>query len=291
FIGSIGYVGSQTVRSFADFDINAAAPGGGNAGRPFFTKFGRTATTLAWNGMASAQYHALQASFNRRAADGLTLKGAYTYSKAQNMTDDDGRSGFMFNYAPQFGRNRALAGYDVPHNFQLAAVYELPFGKGKRFASSGPARWILGDWQINSVFAAYQGRPFSVSASGAALNAPGNSQTADQVKPAVDRLGGIGPGQFYFDPKAFAAVNAVRFGSSGRNILRGPGVVNLDLGVFRRFPLTERFILEFRTEAFNSTNTPHFANPSSNVNSSDFMQVLSATEDQRQIRFGLRLAW
>ena len=65
----------------------------------------------------------------------------------------------------------------------------------------------------------------------------------------------------------------------------------MDLGVFRRFPLTERFTLEFRTEAFNFTNTPHFANPSANVNSADFMQVLSANEDQRQIRFGLRLSW
>jgi hypothetical protein len=141
------------------------------------------------------------------------------------------------------------------------------------------------------VFAAFQGRPFTVSANGASLNAPGNAQTADQVKPVVEKIGGVGPGQFFYDPKAFAAVTDVRFGSSGRNLLRAPGVINLDLGVFRKFTITERLGLEFRSEAHNSTNTPHFDAPTASVNSASFMQVLSAQQDQRQIRFGLRLAW
>jgi hypothetical protein len=83
----------------------------------------------------------------------------------------------------------------------------------------------------------------------------------------------------------------VRFGSSGRNILRGPGVVNLDFSVFRKIPITERVALEFRAEAYNLSNTPHFANPASNVNANNFMQVLRADEDQRQFRFGLRMSW
>jgi len=107
----------------------------------------------------------------------------------------------------------------------------------------------------------------------------------------VEKLGGVGPGQFFYDRAAFAPVNEARFGTSGRNLLRGPGVVNLDLGVFRKLTITERLALEFRTEAHNATNTPHFANPGNNVNAGNFMQVLSATEDQRQIRFGLRLQW
>ena len=124
-----------------------------------------------------------------------------------------------------------------------------------------------------------------------ALNAPGNTQTADQVKPVVEKLGGIGPGQPFFDPSAFAAPVGVRFGTSGRNILRGPGVVNLDLGVFRRFPIREQFKLEFRAEASNFTNTPHFNNPSANVSAANFLVVTSAVPDQRQVRLGLRLSW
>ena len=195
FVTSIGYVGTQTTRSFADLEINAAAPGAGNAGKPLAARFGRTVETWAWNGYLSANYHALQVAVNRRAADGLLLKGAYTYSKAINLTDEDGWAGVSWNWLPAFDRNRAQAGHNVPHIFQIGWVYELPAGKGKKYANSGVWRWLLGDWQVNGVFAAYQGRPFTVTAAQGALNAPGNAQTADQVKPEVEKLGGIGVGQ------------------------------------------------------------------------------------------------
>ncbi|MEZ5362022.1 MAG: TonB-dependent receptor [Bryobacterales bacterium] len=291
FIGSVGYVGTATVRSFGDLNINYSTPGAGQAGRLFYGPYGRTVDTLAWNGMYSTNYHGLQTTINRRAADGLTIKGAYTYSAAINQTDDDGWAGVSWNDPSQFSRNRARAGFDQNHVFQVGFVYDLPFGKGKSMATSGPAKVLLSNWQINGVFAAFQGRRFTVGASGSSLNAPGNTQTADQVKGEVENIGGVGPGQFYYDPTAFAAVNEVRYGTSGRNILRAPGVVNLDFSVFRRFPIKERAALEFRAESYNLTNTPHFNGPTSSVNSASFMQVLSAVQDQRQFRFGLRLQW
>jgi hypothetical protein len=292
FVTSVAYVGTATVRSFADFNVNAAAPGAGNAGRPLAARFGRTVDTWAWDGFLSANYHGLQVATNRRAADGLLIKAAYTFSKAINWTDEDGWTGNMlFNWQPAFPRNRAQAGYNIPHNFQTGVVWELPFGKGRKYANSGFARWVIGDWQINGVFAAFQGRPFTVAAALGALNAPGNTQTADQVKPTVQKLGGIGAGSPFYDPTAFAAPTGVRFGTTGRNLLRAPGVVNLDLGVFRRFPITERVNLEFRSEAANATNTPHFNAPNANINGANFMAVTSAQPEQRQIRLGLRLAW
>jgi len=291
FVGSVGYIGTNTIRSFGDLNINAAAPGDGNPGRPLARRFGRTADTNAWNGFLTANYHSLQLSINRKAACGLTIKGAYTLSKAINFTDEDGWVGVGWNWLPVFNRNRAAAGYDQRHIFQAGYVYELPFGKGRQYATSGAAKHILGGWQVNAVTALFTGNPFTVSAAAASLNAPGNAQTADQVKSEVRKVGGIGPGQEFFDRSAFAAVNQVRFGTSGRNILYGPGVVNLDLGIFRKFELTERMNLEFRAESFNATNTPHFNAPAANVNAANFMQVLSAEQDQRQFRFGLRLAW
>ncbi len=291
-VTSVGYVGTRTVHSFGDLEINAAAPGAGTAGRPLNAKFGHSVDTWAWDGYLNANYHALQVAVNRRAADGLTLKGAYTYSKAINQTDDDGWTGTInWNWAPVFNRNRAQAGYNIPHMLQMGFVYELPAGKGKKYAGSGVARWVLGGWQVNGVFASFQGRPFTVGAAAGALNAPGNTQTADQVKPVVEKIGEIGAGRPFFDPTAFAAPVGVRFGTSGRNLLRGPGVVNLDLGIFRKFPLTERASLEFRAEGANATNTPHFNNPNSNISGANFLQVTSAQPDQRQVRLGLRLAW
>jgi hypothetical protein len=291
FLTSVAYVGTQTVHQFADLDVNAGVPGGGTAGQPLFAAFGRSAITWAWNGYLSANYHALQVSFDRRLTGGLTVKGAYTFSKAINSTDDDGWAQVMFNYLPALKRNRALAGYDIPQNLQIATVYELPFGPGKKYFTSGFPRWILGDWQVNGLFSARSGTPFTVTASGAQLNAPDNTQTADQVKANVELLGGVGPGQHYYDPSAFVAVNQARFGTSGRNILFSPHWVDLDLSLFRRFPIRERLQLEFRAEAFNFTNTPHFDAPNANVNSASFMTITSAEQDQRTIRFGLRLFW
>jgi len=281
-------VGTATIRSFADWDANAAPPGGGTTGRPFYEKFGRTAPTLYWNGYANTNYHSLQIALNRQFSSGLMLKGSYTWSKAINMTDDDGWAGMTFNYLPHLDRNRALAGYDTPHIFNMGFVYELPAGEGKGFANEGIAKAILGGWQTNGVFSAFSGRPFTVGADGGGLNAPGNSQTADQVKPDVQKIGSLDE---FYDRTAFTGVTQARFGTTGRNILRGPGQVNFDLSLFRNFKLTERFTFQFRAESFNLTNTPHFNNPGTNVNAASFMRITSAVEDQRTFRFGLRTQW
>jgi hypothetical protein len=124
---------------------------------------------------------------------------------------------------------------------------------------------VIGNWQINGIFSRVTGTPFTVGSTGTSVDAPGNTQTADQVLPEVQILGGVGRGASYFDPYAFAPVTAVRFGNTGRNILRGPGLNNMDASIFRDFPLTERFRLQFRAEAFNISNTPAFNNPGATV--------------------------
>ena len=84
----------------------------------------------------------------------------------------------------------------------------------------------------------------------------------------------------------------MRFGNTGRNILRGPGAVNVDAGLFRSIPLTERFTLQFRAEAFNLSNTPHFDNPAANASTlNNFGTITSAQQDQRVLRFSLRVSF
>ena len=221
----------------------------------------------------------------------MFLKGAYTYSKAIDYTDDDGWASVGWNYAPVFQRNRAAAGFDREHIFSVGWVYELPFGKGKKMAQSGVPAALLGNWQVNGVMAAYTGTPFTVGAPGTSLNAPNNTQTANQVNTTVTRIGNTGPGQFYYDPTAFAPVTAAAtFGTSGRNILRNPGLFNTDLDITREFVVRERFKFQFRGEFFNLANTSHFGGPSTSVTSGTFMQITGAS-GERQIRFGLRATW
>ncbi len=296
FLVSVGYVGTQTVHQFGDLDVNTSLPGTGQAGQPYNKpQFGnRTASTLFWQGFLSANYHALQVSINRQFSHGLLVKGAYTYSRAIDSTDDDGWAGLDWNDPNILRRNRAPAGFNTPQIFQLAYVYELPVGKGKSWASGGGAATkLLSGWQTSGIFSAISGQPgwnSPLRASGASLNAVGQAQTPDLVG-SVKKLGGVGPGQPFYDPSAFAAVTRVGYGNVGRNTLLGPGTVNMDFSLFRSFNVTERLNLQFRADAANFFNSPHFNNPNGDFTSGAFLTITSAKDDERQFRFGLRLSF
>jgi len=123
-------------------------------------------------------------------------------------------------------------------------------------------------------------------------------------------LGLVGRNDPFYDPFAFAPVTQPRLGTAGFNSLRGPGLVNWDFGAFREFSVTERWRVQFRAEAFNLTNTPHFANPGNNVSNlvgnaatgaiqdlAGYMAITGVTNlaregiDERQFRFGLRISF
>jgi hypothetical protein len=193
-------------------------------------------------------------------------------------------------------------------------VYELPFGSGRRFNLTGVANQAFGGWRINGIYSAYSGTPFTVTASGASLNTPGSTQTADQIG-EIRKIGDVGPGTQYYDVTAFRdpnfqrPANTYRFGNMGRNALHGPGIQRVDLVLFKDFHITERFVLQFRAESFNFTNTPQFNNPNSNVsnmtldstgkitNVNNFMAITSTfasssgLSSERKFRFALRLSF
>jgi outer membrane receptor protein involved in Fe transport len=293
-VTSVAYVGTQVTHQSADRDINSGQIlGAGNAGRPYSSRFGRNIATSMWDGYLSSNYHALQTAI-RRQAGSLTLQGAYTYSKAINFTDDEGWAGVSFNWGPAFHRNRATAGYDRTHVFQMGYVYDLPFGQGKNSSASGALKHVIGGWSVSGVTAAFTGTPFTPSAPGGTLNLPGNAQTPDLVKPAVQRLEGIGADKSFYDRTAFAAIapgQPPRFGAVGRNSLRNPGILRHDVVLSKELRFSERVVTTFRAEAYNFTNSrlsTGFA--SGDVTNPNFLRVLSAV-DERQIRFGLRFGF
>lgn len=299
---STGYVGTRSVRDFSFLNINAGqVPGAGLDGQLLFQRFGRTASTRLYDGMLGSSYHSLQVSLNRRFTNGLLLKGAYTYSHAIDMTNYSDWTETLWPSGLAWGRNRASASYDIPHNFQFAYVWDIPFGSGKKWASGGgPAGAVLGGWQINGMFSAFMGGWDTLSASGSSLNMPDNQQTPDQVGALnYSRCYGPDPGCTYFDTSAFVPVTDVRFGTVGRNTLHRPGVVNMDLSIYRTFKLFENLDLQFRAEAFNLSNTPHFSPANGNANSGSFGQVTSTDSGSttfaggrsREFRFGLRLGF
>lgn len=310
FVAQAAYVATRATDQLGPLDINAGQiPGLGSAGQPLKQLFGRTAVTTQYQPLGTNQYNGLQSKLERRFAQGVQVSASYTWSKAVGVTANDDATPRV-NALPYYYLNRTVLNFDRTQNLSISGVVELPFGKGKRWVSQnrvGSA--ILGGWRVNTLLSFMTGLPFSVTASGSSLNMPGNNtQRADQVtaKPAI--LGGIGSSSSYFDPFAFKPITTARFGNAGFNSMRGPGVADMDMGIFREFAVKERIKIQFRAEAFNATNTPHFALPGTNasnlvLNSDGSIknlagytaitgtQNLGRDFDERHIRFGLRIAF
>jgi len=287
FTFEAAYVGNHNVGVLTRQNINASlVPGSGSAGRPLSQKFGRTTDTNAWI-RTDTSYHGLQVKFDRRFSNGFLLTTAYTFGKAINLFDGDNGSLLI---PAVISLNRGRADFDRTHSFVQSYIYELPFGPTKRWLQSGVGRWLFGDWQLNGILSAYSGLPLDFRISATSLNAPGNIN-----RPNIDGplfvLGEVGRGEKWFDVSAFSAPAPATYGTAGRNIFSGPGFVNLDLSLFRKFRLTERIGGEFRAESFNFTNTPHFNRPGTTLGNADFGEVTSAMADQRVIQFGLKITF
>ncbi len=277
------YVGNHAVGILNRVNLNAGQiPGKGAAGQPLNARFGRKADTIGWARMGG-NYNGLQVKLDRRYANGFALTTAYTFSKSINFADDNGTLLIPVN----FRMNRGRANFDRAHMYVQSFIYDVPAGPGKRWLSSGLAGRILGGWQFNGVLSGYTGTPMTFTYSTASLNAPGNNQRAN-VNGTPSVLGNVGPGVKWFDTSVFSFPAANTFGNAARNTLSGPGYVNLDLSLIKRFQFTERWRMELRAETFNFTNTPHFNNPSSALDSTQFGEVRSAF-GERQVQLGLKL--
>jgi hypothetical protein len=299
--GQLGYVATRSTKQLSFLNINAGQViGAGAAGKPLEAQFGRDAGTGELRPIGTGHYDSMQAQLQRRFKAGLALTMNYTWGKSINYLDNS-------SYEPNIktlqymNLNRALTSFDRKHNFSATNVWELPFGKGKHWLSSGgAASAILGGWQVNTILSLIGGPPFTAWADDTALNLPESGQRADQVGP-VRKLGGIGASNPFYDQSSFADVNEPRFGTSGFNILRGPGIVNWDFGLFREFSFSERVKMQFRMESFNFTNTPHFQTPEDGYtcvcDGADFMTITTVNNlaregiDERQFRFGLRITF
>ena len=244
WIGSAGYVATRSVNQLAGLEQNWSPIGGENAGRVLYQKFGRVASTNLFGSLGTAKYDSLQTKLERRFSNGYQMNFAYTWSHALGYTNEDSGAGTRNFDLPEFyHRMYGNLGQDLRHNFQFTGIYELPFGEGKRFGNSGPLKWILGGWQFNHLFSAYSGSPFSVTADDGDLNAPPSNQVADCIG-APRRLDTRSDQQLY-DPSSFAQPTGARFGTCGLNILNGPALYNLDIGIFRKFQITERVDMQF----------------------------------------------
>jgi hypothetical protein len=251
----------------------------------------------------------MQTRISRRFNNGFSFNVNYTLSRSEGLagaqdSDDQPR----VRIPDLYHLNRAVSDFNRTHVFNARSILELPFGTGRRWLNnSGLWSTILGGWQLNNVLSLRSGTPFTVTTSTTPLDAAGsiNQNPADRVKDEVEILGGIGRGNSWFDPFAFAVVSEARLGNSGFNSIRGPGRTQWDMGLFRQINLGSQRTLQLRVEAFNVTNTPHFSNPGANrsnlrLNADETIRDLngyteitgtSGSKSERQLRVGLRLGF
>jgi hypothetical protein len=288
----VAYVGARGTGGYAALDINAPVTlGGGDNSRPF-APLGRFIAINSWGQRLKTRYNSLQIALNKPFTHGLLFKGAYTLSKSMNESDNDGRATLTWNTPSELSRNWAPAGFDRRHNFQLGFAYALPWQNSGGYDNL--VRAIVGDWQLNGVFAAFSGTPFTVNASGTSLNTPSNAQVAD-LTGTFSETGKIGSTGAWFDTAAFTQPTGVRFGNTGRNQFYGPGGYNLDFSVFRTFPIGGTRRLELRVQAANVLNHAVFANPQGNITSGTFGQITGigggGSYPERMIQLGLRFSF
>ena len=312
FVAEAAYVGNHGVDIPTVYNLNAArAPNVGNAGRPLFPLTGNVADKFIGT---SSNYHALQAKLDRKFSGGLLLTTAYTYSKALGYVNEGSNTinstiGGLQNYIGDIRSNYAPLAFDRRHTIVSSVIYELPFGKGKNLLSSGVGSLLLGGWQASSIVTVMTGLPLNFTG-GSPLNAPGDQQVPNLTGSLtiLHGIGAPGPGVTpWFDVTPSNVVNNVPqcrgpfcqtapgvLGNIARRDFSGPGLVNLDASVFRRFPFKERMNLEFRAEAFSVTNTPQFDKPNqgfSTNTASNFGYVTNTIGGSRVVQIGAKLTF
>jgi hypothetical protein len=254
------YVGSHGVGTPAAINLNAGQIiGAGQAGEPFFAKFGTTATVTQYFQGFSSTYHSLQVKFDRRMRGGFQLTTSFTWQKAMDFqTSDDGA---LYFYAGQgLQRNYARADFDRTLNFVQSYIYRLPF-KEKGFFGR-----IAGGWQLSAILSARSGKPLSFTGSNTLNLGTGGNATLDQIAP-ITVLGGIAAGNPWFSTSSFAKAAVNVQGTTGRNIFSGPGLFALNANLSRTIALTEGLRLQLRLESLNVTNTAQFGLPNTSFGS------------------------
>ena len=286
------YIGNQGRHLSYVVDVNYAryVPGASTVAntqdrRPF-ANFGEVLNAPS-DGTSS--YNALQLSVERRVAHSVSFEASYTWSKSIDIGSSDATPGQGTPLIPtSLSANRGLSDFDVPHRFVASYVWSLP-----TFKNSGALlRHTVGGWETTGILTLQSGTPFTI------VSGQDNSRSGD----GIDRANLVGNpyldtgrpnGQLvqqYFNTAAFAPNPLGTWGTSPRNLLRGPGFANLDFGLMKRFSVTERAALQFRAEAFNVLNRANFGNPVANLTSANFGAITSAASP-RIIQFALKLSF
>ncbi len=316
---SVGYIGSHGYHEILSIDANVPVPticpaSPCPAGYPSGAYYNASGAPLANNALLNSthwfsegisSYNGLEVDLNRRVSHGLQFRGVYTFSKA--LDDGDSLNTSIATNSPAFasnpldpkGSDYGRGSFDIRHIAVINATYDLPFGRKN---TGGRTPWwnrVIGDWQLSGIETVQTGLPFTPQLS---YNPSNDGDGRNPVRPSLNpNFTGqliLGDPNKYFDPAAFIAPLAGTYGNAPRNSLEGPGLVETDFSLAKKFLFTERLNLQFRAELFNIFNHTNLNNPNPVVLTSATSGpsptagvITSTTTSSRQIQFGLKLLW
>jgi hypothetical protein len=288
YIVEVAYTASRSYNEHKRYNINQAQPGttpiATRVPYPAFQSAILYSSDAGW-----ARFQGLSVRLEKRYADGLFFLGNYQLSK----NTDNGSGEVEANdtaYAWDLNADRSYSRYDQRHRAALSFGYELPFGPGKTWLSSGgPAAYILGGWQVQGIVRLASGFPLTVSSTNVCQCGSFVPQRVNVVSPGnFGRLDTRTPAR-WFDASAYRVPATGTQGDAGRNTVRGPGTQQVNFSVSKRFPVG-RARAEFRAEIFNLLNHNNFGNPDTNI-SNLTVGTITTADDGRNAQLGFRFAW
>jgi hypothetical protein len=292
-----GYVGTKGTHLGFGRDINQVpanliGPGDAQQRRPYPQYAGISGSLF--DGVSL--YNSLQLTVRKQFSQGLSLVTNYTLSKAMDTGTGSGWGGTTsvdtWQYAYNWRDNYGLSKVDMPQVWNGGLVYELPFGKNKRFVNSGAVQdALLGGWQFASTFQLHSGIPFTpvmgtadLSGSLAGSWRPNRLASGSISNQSIDR---------WFDPSAFVQPSPYTFGNSGRDILRGAGFANWNASVaksFRISPLGENARVQIRCDFYDVLNHANFGQPNTSIGTPG-AGVVSSSLTNRNLQLGARFTF
>jgi hypothetical protein len=278
-----GYVGTSGSRLLMTTNINAAPPGvtDPTTRRPYGGAIGEV---RAFSNSAHSSYNGAQVRFERRMTHGVYFLTSYTWSKSidnQSTGTDDSTAGGQSPQNPlNASLDRAVSNFDRTHRLTGSFAWTLPFGRRSI---------LLRDWQISGIFELQTGPPFSVLMQCADIDADGNNCRPNLVRPSAMPAAGQSIGQ-WFDSTAFAIPSPAAYGDAGRNLLRAPGLANLDASVSKSIAwgADARRRLRIRGDFFNALNHANFGIPVNSVDSPAIGSITTAASG-RTIQLSARM--
>ena len=271
YLVTLAYVGSKGNHLYMQNQANPGIygrPGNLNQRRPLYPVFG---SIIDMSSQGNSTYHALQATLNKRLSRGFTVLANYTFGKLLDDASSDGDGpANPWNIAAEKGRSD----FDITHRFAASYIWLLP----KLQRGHPVLRSALGDWEVNGIIVLETGRWLTVVSgqdrSGTGVNEDRADVVGDWRLPSNrsrnERIAR------WFHTDAFAVNAPGTFGTAGRNIIPGPGQVDVTLGLFKNFAFREGHRLQFRAELFNALNRVNLGNPNMNRSSGNFGRITSA---------------